>query len=90
MWFQIFFSIICIIAAVVITAFIVRNNRNYDGKTPLGWWIVGIGISQICVVESLTVWWVDWWRAHLWILSVSTGITIISVILAIVVKVKTK
>ena len=90
MVFHIVFSIICIIAAIMITTVIVRNNRDMDGTTPFGWWIIGLGISQVCIVAIFAVWWRDWWFAHQWVMNISCGITIFSVILWIVAKVYTK
>jgi len=87
MVFHILFSIACIIAAIMITAVIVRNNRDMYDKTPLGWWLVGIGISQICIVAALAVWYKNWWITHQWIMNISSGITIAAVVLWIVAKI---
>lgn len=90
MEFQIFFTAVCLIAAVAITAIIVTNNRDMYGKTPLGWWIVGVGLSQICIVGALAVWWKEWWIAHQWLMNVSTGIAIAAVVLWVVAKINSR
>jgi predicted lysophospholipase L1 biosynthesis ABC-type transport system permease subunit len=90
MLFEILFSIACIFAAVAITAITVVNNKDMDGKTPIGWWIIGAGFSQLCIVIMLAVWWKDWVATHLWILYVSCGITIAALCLWVVAKMYTR
>jgi drug/metabolite transporter (DMT)-like permease len=90
MWFQIFFSIACIAAAIGVTAFIVINNRELGGKAAPGWWVVSILISQIFIVAIMAVWWKDWWVSHQWLMNVSTGLTIAGVILWAVAKIYTR
>ena len=86
MGFQIFFTIVCLAAAITTTAIIVIKNREFDGKTPLGWWIVGTGISQFCIVIMLTAWCKTWLVANQWIIYLSGGILIAVVALGAVAK----
>jgi len=86
MVFQILFSLGCIATAIMITAFIVNKNRDLYGKTPIGWWIVGGGISQFCIVIMLAVWFKEWLAANQWIIYLSGGILIAVVALGTVAK----
>ena len=84
--FEIIFSTVLLLAAILITTFIVTYNRDMYGRTPLGWWIVGIGISQMCVVIAFAVLWKEWWEAHRWIIYVSGCFAIAAVILGMIAK----
>jgi len=86
MAFQILFSLLCIAIAIMITKFIVNNNRDLFGRTLVGWWIVGCGISQFCIVIMLSVWCKAWLVANQWIIYLSGGILIAAVALGAVAK----
>ena len=90
MWFQIFFTFVCLLAIVALTAFIITSNKEHDGKAAPGWWIVSIFISQIFLVAIMATWWPEWWIAHQWLMNVSTGLTITGVILWAVAKIYTR
>ena len=87
MGFQIFFTAVCLIAAVAITTITVSKNREFDGKTPLGWWIVGCGISQFCIVVMLAAWCKTWLVTNQWIIYLSGGILIAAVTLGTAAKI---
>ena len=90
MWFQIFFSFVCLLAMVVLTAFIINGNKEHDGKAAPGWWVVSILIDQLFFVAILAVWWKEWWGTHLWLMYVSTGIAIAGITLGAIAKIYTK
>lgn len=90
MWFQIFFSIVCAVAAIALTAFIISNNKELGGKAAPGWWLVSILISQIFLVAILAIWWKEWWIAHMWLMNVSSGIAIIGFVLWLFAKLYTR
>jgi hypothetical protein len=90
MWFQIFFSFVCVVAVIALTAFIINSNKEHGGKAAPGWWLVSILISQIFLIVILAIWWKDWWLAHTWIMNVSSGIAIVGFVLWLLAKIYTK
>jgi len=83
---QILFSLVCIAIAIVITKFTVDSNRDLYGRPLIGWWIVGCGISQFCIIIMLAVWCKAWLVANQWIIYLSGGILIAAVTLGAVAK----
>ena len=76
MGFKIFFTLVCVLAAVAIAVAIVNGNRTYDGKTSTGWWISALAIGQIMITGALSVWWPQWFLDHQWIMNLSVGVAI--------------
>lgn len=80
--FKIILSICCLITIIVIYHHAIGNNRNYfTNHTSIGWWIIGIAISQLFILTIFALWWEKWWEAHTIILKISAGITILFSIL---------
>ena len=70
--FRIIIAVACIFAAVLICVIIIR--RNYDPlyeKTPLGWWLFAIGITQVLVVAATFFLFEEWWLRHEWLALIS-------------------
>ncbi len=75
-------SIACLVAIVVIIYFsIVRNRCPFSGTTPIGWWIIGLGISQLFLLVPFAMWYEEWWYAHQIILNISLVIAAICAVL---------
>jgi len=84
---KIFFTFVCILAIATLTTLIITNNKEYDGKTSPGWWVVSIFISQIFIVPIMAVWWKEWWNAHQWLMYISTGIALLGTLLWAIAKI---
>ncbi len=74
MLIAIILTIACIIAAITFGHIVIGANRDFDGHTAIGWWIVGIGIIQLFCIAPLAMWWPEWWIAHRVILEISSYI----------------
>jgi hypothetical protein len=52
------FTIACLVTVAVIIYFsIIRNRSPFTGTTPIVWWIVGLGISQLFLLGPFITWW---------------------------------
>ena len=90
MWFQIFFTFVCLLAVVVLTSLIISNNKEYDGKVAPGWWMISICMSQIFLVAIMSIWWKEWWIAHQLLMKISAGLAMVGIILWVIAKIYTK
>jgi len=89
--FKIVVTICCLISVVVLGYCSIILNRSFiTNRTPIGWWIIGVGVIQLFIIMIPAVWWNEWWIAHVLILSISAGIAIVSSILWAVIEVASR
>ena len=85
--FKVVLSICCLISIIVIGYFTIGYNRScLTNHTPVGWWIIGIGIVQLFAITMFALWWEEWWMTHAMIIRISVWIAVISGILWAVVE----
>ena len=73
MLLEIILTVACVVAAIAFGWIVIGTNRDYfTHRTPLGWWIVGLGIIQVFCFAIPSLWWPEWWIAHSTILIVSS------------------
>ena len=77
LFFKITLCVACIFTAIVLGHLTIGTNRScLTGRTPIGWWIIGIGIIQLFILTIFTLWWEEWWIAHSLILKISAWVCI--------------
>ncbi len=82
MFISLYFTCLCLLAGIILLYVIVSDRKDcLTEKTPIGWWITGVAVSQSFFVAIPAIWWEGWWIAHPWILYVSGWITIIFTVL---------
>lgn len=59
---------------------IIRNRSPFTGRTPIAWWIIGLGISQVFILSLFAAWHERWWSAHQTLITVSVTFAIICAI----------
>jgi hypothetical protein len=89
--FKIAVIICCFISAIVLGyCSIIINRSRITNRTPIGWWVVGIGVIQFFILMIPAIWWNEWWIAHATILGISFGIALVFSIIWAIIKVTRK
>lgn len=84
---NVYFTFVCILSVIYVIVSIVFDNRDYDGKTDPGWWIIGLGISQCMIFSAISVWWREWWTANEWAMILSVIVAVLCTAAWIIVKI---